>query len=616
MRLSASSLVRIVARFAWLAIAFQCAPAHPTAAQPPAAQAGGVLSPSAQLAVLAEQYVERTFELNPIAATWNGEARYAGKFVDNLTAAYRERDRALQTGILAALKKIDPQQLADADRVTFEVLAYQATMRLEALQYDFHLTPFNQFYSVPLTLIQFASTEAAQPFRTVADYDAFLQRLDGFPGWVDSAIANMREGMSKQVVQPKVLMIRALAQLKTQIVADPAKSGFYEPVKKFPSAFGEADRTRLTAAYRKMVADKITPAFARLHAFVEKEYLPRCRESAGLAAIPNGAAMYAFRARETTTTDLNPEEIHQTGLREVARIRGEVEKVRRQVGFEGDVSAFVNSLPRNPKLLPFRSEAEVIDAYRQIQRKVEPRLDMLFAHKPRAALDIRPEPEITKVTAAAHYSIGAPDGSRPGVFYAPVRDPATYSTPKMTSLFLHEALPGHHFQGSLAQESALPRFRRYTRFNAYGEGWALYAESLGSEMGLYGDPYQYLGRLLGEMHRAIRLVVDTGMHVKGWTREQAIAYSLENEGGRKEDQIQEIERYMAIPGQALAYKIGELEIMALRRRAEQVLGARFEIRAFHDELLKDGNLPLAVLATKVNRWIDAQQAPKAATASN
>ena len=570
-----------------------------------------MLSPSAQLAVLADRYVDRTFELNPIQATWNGDPRYVGKFVDNLTPAYRASERGLQAEVLEALKKIDPRQLPETDRLTHAVLAYRATMRLEELQYDFDLMPFNQFYSLPLTLVQFASTEGAQPFRTVADYDAFLQRLEGFPGWVDSAIAKMREGMAKQVVQPKVLMTRVLAQLKTQIVADPVQSGFYVPVKKFPATIGGADRERLTGAYRKMVEDQITPAFTRLHAFVEKEYLPRCRDTAGLSATPNGAAKYAFRARESTTTSMTPAEIHQTGLREVARIRGEIDKVRRQVGFDGDLNAFINSVPRNPQLMPFKSEAEVIEAYRVIQRRVEPRLDKLFARKPRAALEIRPEPEITRATAAAHYQIGAPDGSRPGVFYAPVRDPATYSTPKMTSLFLHEALPGHHFEGSLAQESGLPRFRRYTRFNAYGEGWGLYAESLGREMGVYDDPWQYLGRLLAEMHRAIRLVVDTGLHAKGWTREKAIAYSLENEGGREEDQVQEIERYMAIPGQALAYKIGELKIMELRRRAQQRLGARFDIRVFHDEILKDGNLPLAVLDEKINRWMDGQLNTKA-----
>ncbi len=585
--------VAVIVVFAWL---------FPIG-MPLAAERAAAPGDVAQLERLAERYIERTFELNPLMATRAGEARFADKFVNNLTAEFLARDKALQVETLHALEKFDATRLRASDRLTYDVLKYRATMRLEESQYDFHLTPFNQFYSLPLTLVQFASTEGAQPFRTVADYDAFLKRMDGFPGWVDAAIGNMREGIAKQVVQPRVLMRRVLVQLRTQIGSDPEKSGFYKPVLKFPAGFSEADRTRLTGAYRAMVADNAVPAVTRLHDFIEKEYLPKCRDSSGLGATPNGAEKYAFRARESTTTNMTPEEIHRIGLREVTRIRGEMDRVRLQVGFKGDLKAFLASITTDPRHAPFKTEAEVIEAYRAIQRRVEPRLDKLFSRKPRAALEIRPEPEITRATAAAHYNVGAPDGSRPGVFYAPVRDATTYTNPKMTSLFLHEGLPGHHFESSLAQESALPRFRRMTRFNAYGEGWGLYAESLGSEMGVYDDPYQFLGRLLAEMHRAIRLVVDTGMHAKGWTREQAIAYSLENEGGREADVVQEIERYMAIPGQALAYKIGELKIMELRRLAEQKLGARFDVRAFHEELLKDGNLPLAVLEEKMKRWI-------------
>ncbi len=581
-----------------------CLAVQTSHAQAPAAADA---SPAAQLERLAERYIDQSFELNPVMATWVGESRYAGQFVNNLTPAFRARDRQLQVETLEALNKIDPAQLSDSGRLTHAVLAYRAGLRLDEQQFDFHLTPFSQFYSLPLTLLQFASTEGAQPFRSVADYDAFLRRLAGFPGWVDSAIANMREGMAKKVVQPRVLMSRVLPQLKTQIVADPAQSGFFRPVLKFPAAINEADRARLTQDYRRVVAEQITPAFTRLHDFIEKEYLPACRDTAGLAATPNGAAKYAFKARESTTTTLTPAEIHDIGLREVARIRGEMDKVRVQVGFDGDLNAFLASVTRNPKLMPFKTEAEVIEAYRAIQRRVEPLMDKVFLRKPRAALEIRPEPEITRATAAAHYSVGAPDGSRPGVFYAPVRNAATYTSPRMTSLFLHEGLPGHHFESSLAQESGLTRFRRYTRFTAYSEGWALYAESLGNELGVYDDPYQYLGRLLGEMHRAVRLVVDTGMHAKGWTREQAIEYSLATEGGRREDQVQEIERYMAIPGQALAYKIGELKIMELRRSAARALGPRFDLRSFHNALLQDGNLPLAVLESKMQRWIAAQR---------
>ncbi len=564
------------------------------------------VTPNAGLAALGERYVEQGFALNPLRATFVGDARFHDKFVDELTPAARERDRQLQTETVASLKKIDAASLSAPDQLTHAVMLHRAQTRLEELGFDFHLTPINQFRSMPLTMVQLASTEGAQPFRTVADYEAFLQRVSGFPGWVDSAIANMREGIAKNVVTPKLLIAHVLKQLKTQMVTDATQSGFYRPIAKLPASFPEADRLRLSLAYRTMIETKITPAFSKLHQFLETEYLPKARDTAGLAGTPNAAAKYAFKARESTTTALTPDEIHQIGLGEVARIRTEMEKVRIRVGFKGDLQAFLASIPVNPALTPFKTEAEVIDAYKVIQRRVEPLLDKLFSRQPRAALDIRPEPEITKATAAAHYNMGAPDGSRPGIFYAPVRDPLTYTTPKMTSLFLHEGLPGHHFEVSLAQESGLSRVRRYSRFTAYGEGWGLYAESLGNEMGVYDDPYQYMGRLLGEMHRAIRLVVDTGMHAKGWTREQAIEYSLDNEGGRRADQVQEIERYMAIPGQALAYKIGELKIWELRRLGEKRLGAKFDLRAFHNELLKDGNLPLGVLEQKITRWIDTQ----------
>ena len=559
--------------------------------------------PSEVLAALADRFIAARLDLNPIMAmSITGDARYEDKFVNDLTPEFRARQHALFTDTLNALKKIDTRRMSESDRLTRAVLEYQLRIGLESEAYDFYLTPLNQFWSMPLTLVQLASTKGAQPFRSVANFDHFLTRLEGFPAWVDAAIANMREGMQKGVVLPKVLVPHVLRQLKSQMVSDPAASGFFVPVKNFPTAISEEDRVRLTAAYTKAVEERLTPAITRLHDFIAFEYLPKCRDSTGLVATPNGAAKYGFRVREQTTTNMTPKQIHKLGLSEVARIKTEMEAVRRQVGFNGDLNAFLASLTKNPLLTPFKSEEEVIEAYRKIQQRVEPTLGKLFSKKPRSPLEIRPEPEITKATAAAHYNVGSIDGSRPGVFYAPVRNPATYTTPNMTALFLHEGVPGHHYEVSLKLESDLPRFRRYGWFTAYGEGWALYAESLGTELGVYDDPYQNLGRLRSEMHRAIRLVVDTGMHANGWTRERAIAYMLENNGGLEADAVQEIERYMAIPGQALAYKIGEQKILALRHRAEKQLGKRFDIRAFHDEILNGGGLPLQVLGEKINRW--------------
>ncbi len=566
------------------------------------------VTPSKALAALADQFIETRLDLDPFIGTWlTGDARYEDKFVNNLTPAFRAKERALFTDTLSALRKIDVRGLSESDRLTRAVLEYQVSRGLEAAKYDFYLTPIHQFGSVPLTLVQLASTTGAQPFRTVANYEHFLTRIDGFPAWVESAIANMREGMAKGVVQSRVLMTRVLPQLKSQMASDPAASGFYVPIKNFPAVFGDEDRARLTSAYRKAIEEKITPAIVKLHDFIANEYLPKCRDTAGLGALPNGVAKYAFKVREQTTTNMTPEQVHQLGLSEVARIRLDMEKVRSEVGFTGDLTAFLASLNRNPQLTPFKTEQEVLDSYRKIQQRVEPTLGKLFSKIPRSVLEIRPEPEITKATAAAHYSVGTLDGSRPGVFYAPVRDPAIYSTPNMTATFLHEGVPGHHFEVSLKLESDLPRFRRYGWFTAYGEGWALYAESLGGVLGVYEDPYQNLGRLRLEMWRAIRLVVDTGMHAKGWTRERAVAYVIENNGDNEADAVQEIERYMAMPGQALAYKIGEQKILALRHRAEKQLGSRFDIRAFHDEILNGGGLPLAVLEQKINRWLARQR---------
>jgi uncharacterized protein (DUF885 family) len=592
--LSAGRTVRLLCVLAFVAL--------PSAASAKAAGEG------ARLSAIAERYFEAWLALHPIEATTIlSDPRFEGRFENNLTPSYRARERALYRRTLAALETIDAEQLSARDKLNRQVLALTVRENLQELDFNFYLTPIQQMNSLPLDLIHLATAKAQQPFRTVENYRHFLERIAGLPGWVDQAIANMRDGMAQGVVQPKVLMQRVLPQLQSQVVDDPTQSGFYLPVMNFPASFSKADRMRLERAYRLAIEQQISPAFARLRDFIAAEYLPRCRDTSGLAGTPDGAAKYAFLVRENTSTDLSPEQIHATGLREVARIRGELAKVQSRLGFEGGLDAFLKSLDGDPKLKPYHDEAEILAAYRAIRARVEPRLGQLFGTIPAAALEIRPEDEVTKATAADHYQSGSPDGSRPGVFYVVVRDVKQYFIPQMTALFLHEALPGHHFQGSVQQALALPKFRKYQYINAYGEGWALYSESLGESLGVYDDPYQYLGRLLMEMHRAIRLVVDTGMHSSGWTREQAIEYSLANEGGPEADAVQEIERYMAWPGQALGYKLGELTILDLRRKAENALGAKFDIRAFHDEILKDGALPLGLLETKMNAWVAKQK---------
>jgi uncharacterized protein (DUF885 family) len=400
-----------------------------------------------------------------------------------------------------------------------------------------------------------------------------------------------------------------IEQLNNQLKQGPAESSFLGPVRAFPDAIPAGERTRLTAAYRASLHTGLRPALTRLRDFLRDEYLPAAREGVGLLSMKGGPELYRHLVRSTTTLDMAPEQIHQLGLSEVARIRGEVDKVRREVGFRGNLPAFFNSLRTDPKLKPKSREA-LTKGYYDIGKRVDAELPRFFSVMPKARLEIRPyEPFREKFEAGGSYESGTPDGARPGVFYFNAYDLPSRTTPGMTTLYLHEGAPGHHFQISLAQENeALPAFMRFGGNTAYAEGWALYAETLGYDMGLYKDPYQRFGTLSDEMLRAMRLVVDTGIHAKGWSRERAIAYMLANSDMGRTDATAEVERYIAIPSQALAYKLGALTIQRLRAKAEAELGPRFDIRAFHDQVLNTGALPLSVLEQKIDRWITATRA--------
>ncbi|HEX2859998.1 MAG TPA: DUF885 domain-containing protein, partial [Lacunisphaera sp.] len=366
----------------------------------------------------------------------------------------------------------------------------------------------------------------------------------------------------------------------------------------------------LETDYRAAVRGLMIPAYERLHAFVRDEYLPRCVDTAGLGELPGGDAAYASLVRWQTTTDLSPDEIHKIGLREVARIRDEMDQVRRQVGFKGTLAEFIGFVASDPQFTPFSTEEEILEAYRAIEGRILAQVPRFFRHVPRTRFEVRATERFRVATASHEYSPGTPDGGRPGRFYVPIVSPRSYPSPRMENLFLHEAIPGHHFQLSLTLEnSALPKFRRFDANNAYVEGWALYTERLGRELGLYTDPYQYYGMLLGDMQRAVRLVVDTGLHAKGWSREQALAFAAANEGGSPDAHVAKIERYMAFPGQALGYKIGQLKFLELRSAAEKQLGTRFDVRAFHDVVLSEGALPLAVLETRVLQWAAGTASP-------
>jgi uncharacterized protein (DUF885 family) len=464
--------------------------------------------------------------------------------------------------------------------------------------------PIHQLSNLASFFAVAGSGQGIQPFRTAQDYDNFLSRMDGFAAWADQSIANMKIGVAKGVVQPRIVVERTIPQLAAQLVDDPKQSVFWQPILTFPAGLGLADRQRLMKAYAEKIATVVLPAYRRLHDYLETEYLPDARASIGLSELPNGASWYAYLVRYHTSTSMTPAQVHELGLSEVARIRVEMERIKGQLGHAGDLRSFFDALRADPSFY-YKEPAELLAGYDVLRQRVTSALPLLFAVRPKATFEIRPvEAFRAPGQPAASYMPGSADGKRPGVFYVNTHDLASHPKYLMEALYLHEAEPGHHLQGTIAQEATkLPRFRRFAYDTAYDEGWALYAESLGHDLGLYTDPYGAFGALSSEMWRAVRLVVDTGIHSKGWTREQALDYFRANTALGDADIAVEVDRYIAMPGQALAYKSGQLEILRLRQRAQQKLGLRFDIRAFHSQVLESGSLPLSVLEAKIDRWI-------------
>ncbi len=577
----------------------------------PVATAPAAATPQAgqQLAVLVDRYFEEMLALNPLLATYIGDNRYNDSLPNSIGPEQRARYRELNERYLAAARKVDANALDGPDRISLEIFLRERERGLESERFPDHLLPINQASSLLSTMAALGSGTNAQPFATVQDYDNWLKRLDGMIVWMDQAIVNMREGLAKGVVQPRPVMEKVLPQLDAMIEDDPTQSDYYGPIRNFPASFTAADRERLTAAYTAAIRDELVPAYRRLRSFVHDEYLPRTRTSVAWTALPDGEAWYAFFVAEHTTTAMTPEEIHQLGLSEVARILGEMDKVRQKVGFAGDLPAFFAYLRSDPKFYYTRGE-DLLDGYRQVKTRIDAELPKLFSVFPRADYEVREvEAFRAKSAAGAFYQQASADGSRPAIFYVNTYDLKAQPRFGMETLSLHEASPGHHFQRTIQQElTGLPRFRRFGgSYTAYVEGWALYAEFLGPELGLFTDPYQYFGRLNDEQLRAMRLVVDTGLHAKGWTREQAVTYMLENSTLAPSDVESEVERYIAWPGQALGYKVGDLRIQALRRKAEAALGPAFDIRDFHREVLSDGAVPMEVLERKIDRWIAARR---------
>ena len=596
---------------ALLAALAGCDSKAPEASGPaaPAASQALTATTAAELDTLYAEDWEESLKLNPINATFIGDKRYNDQLPNFFSADYRKQTGEFNRRWLQRLQGLDVSKVEGQARLSHEILVESLQEQIAGEAFPDWQQPINQFFSVPNYIVMLGSGSSAQPFKTVKDYDDWLARAGKVPALFEQAIANMREGVQAGVVQPRLLMQKVLPQLDGVVSDDPQKTPFWGPISNLPADFSDADKKRLTEAYTAMINQQLVPAFRGLRTYLADEYIPVARETHGLGALPNGAEWYAHLAKSTTTTSLTPAEIHQIGLDEVARLRTELEQLKAEVGFEGDLKAFFKYMSTDPKFT-FKNEDAILKDYRDLEAKVNQKVPELFSLMPKAAFEIRPVEAFRAASeAAGSYMSPSEDGTRPGIFYLNTYDLPARKSWARDSLYLHEAIPGHHFQLALQQElEGVPAFRRFGGQTAYIEGWGLYAESLGKELGVYADPYQRFGQLSAEIWRAIRLVVDTGLHSKGWTREQVLEYMHDNSGLSETDAIAEAERYMANPGQALAYKIGQLKITELRNKAQQELGDKFDIREFHAQVLGDGSLPLAVLETKINRWIATKKA--------
>lgn len=567
-------------------------------------------TPAQRLADLAARYHDSQSRFDPLNATLAGDNRFDDQLALTLAPTERTRRFAAYRGFLKELAALPATALPAENRLTRELLERSLRGRLALERFPDHLLPLQQMDAVPIQLAVFSSGQAEQPLKTAAQLDAYLKRIAALPAWCGQAIANMREGIRRGIVQPRAVVEATLPLLKDIAEPDLARNPFAAPARSLPEGLSPDDARRIADAYRREVAERTVPALQRLLAFVQADYLAASRTHAiGVSALPQGVAWYRQLVRDQTTTDLTPEQVHELGLKEVARIQQEITALAPKLGFTGDPlknGGLLAWASTDARFRTFKTEAEILDAYRAINARVEPQLPRFFGQLPRMPLDIRAEPELTRATASSHYTVGQADGGAPGVFWAVINDPKTYTVSTMTALFLHEGQPGHHFHLARQLEMPLPEFRRRTWINAYGEGWALYAETLGHEMGLYADPVAMAGMLRAEISRAARLVVDTGLHAKGWSREQALAYWEDITGASGQQATSQIDRYLAWPAQALGYKIGALKIQELRRRAEARLGARFSLAAFHDQVLGEGSMPLAVLERRIDAWIAAQ----------
>ena len=560
---------------------------------------------SIEINKLFENYYQETLKLYPLNATSQGDDRYNNFLPNDLTNDFRDDEKTLYTNYKNYLSDFDNNLLNTEDLLSKKVLMWECDRNLERLNFNEYFTPINQMWTLQLNMGQYAAGLSAQPFKTTDDYNNWLSRIDDYIIWLNTAELRMREGIENGQVLPKSLTKKVIPQLKTILNTDLNVNLFYSPIRQFPNYFTDDEKSILIKDYSNMVLNKIIPAYKKLYDFMKNEYLNNGRDSSGIDALDNGSNYYDYSIKLYTTTNMSADEIHNVGLNEVARISSEMELIKNKVGFKGDLKSFFNHVRELDELIPFNSPDQVINNFNEIHKKMMPQVNSLFGLQPKTLFEVRRTESFREASASAEYNSGSLDGTRPGIFYVPIPNIDEYNFFSDEDLFLHEAIPGHHFQISLQQENELlPSFRKTLWYSAYGEGWALYSESLGKELGLYEDPYQYFGMLSAEMHRSIRLVVDTGIHTKGWSREKAIQYSLDNEAESEAGIISEIERYMANPGQALSYKIGQLKIRQLRSKAEINLGDKFDIKMFHEKILESGCIPLKLLEEKIDKWIE------------
>jgi uncharacterized protein (DUF885 family) len=564
---------------------------------------------SAKLASIAETYWNGFLEFNPLSATGRGIMTHNDQMEIVIGEPYLKTTAAFAKRYLDSLKTINLKKLNDKDRLVAEILRYTLERRLAALKVKIYDAtnidrPVDQFvFSFPTNFATVASGTNQVPFHTVKQYDDFLNRMKIFSEWADIAIANMDRGIRQGNTSPKAAMLKVPDQMKAIYETAVTASVFYKPITALPDSFSATDKARLTAAYANAITTIIQPAYKKLYDYFVKVYIPAARSTSGLLDNAGGKKEYAYLVNFWTTADMSPDAIFDLGIREVGRIRKEMDSIRVITGFKGDLSSFFEYVRTDRQFFPFKTQEEVLDRFRGYLALMEPALKNQFNIVPKSKFEVRATEKFREAGANAQYMRPAFDGSRPGIFYEVIPDATKYNVSGMETLFLHEAIPGHHFQIGLQQEMNMPEFMRSSFFGVFSEGWGLYAETLGIELGMFKDPYQYLGRLNADMERSVRLVVDVGLHHKGWSREKAIEYILTNQPLTRTVAEQRIERYMVLPAQALSYKIGEQKILSLRKLAQEKLGAAFDIREFHDQVLKDGAMPLSLLEEKILRWI-------------